>query len=90
METARNPRSPEPTTAAPRPVDGAATAPAGAPAAPRNRRRPFLILGVVAVVALGGVAAYNYATAGREGTDDAQVSADMVRSARASPARSRA
>jgi membrane fusion protein (multidrug efflux system) len=77
METARTSRSPEPVTA-PRPVDGASAAPASAPSAPRSKRRPFVILAIVAVLALVGVGAYNYATAGREGTDDAQVSADMV------------
>ena len=76
METARNPRSPEASAGVRPAVDGPTSSPTAAP--PRSRRRPFLILGMVAVAVLGGIAIYNVATAGREGTDDAQVSADMV------------
>src|SRR4249920_2345612 len=79
METVRNSRSPEANPVARPALEGAAAGPAAAtPAAPRSRRRPFVILAVVALAALGGVTIYKVATAGREGTDDAQVSADMV------------
>jgi membrane fusion protein (multidrug efflux system) len=59
----------------------AAAAPIAAVSAPpqaRRGRRPFMILGVVAVAVVGGIAVFHFATAGREGTDDAQVAADMV------------
>jgi membrane fusion protein (multidrug efflux system) len=77
METARNQRSPEPTSAGKPPVE-IAPGPAANATPPRKGRRPFIILGVIAVLALGGIATYHFATAGREGTDDAQVTADMV------------
>src|SRR3954465_10930323 len=57
----------------PQPV---ATAPAES-AAPK-RRKPFLILGVIALVVLvgvGGLAVYNH---GKESTDDAQIEAAAV------------
>ncbi|MFL5406969.1 MAG: biotin/lipoyl-binding protein, partial [Myxococcales bacterium] len=57
----------------PQPV---ATAPAES-AAPK-KRKPFLILGVIALVVLvgvGGLAVYNH---GKESTDDAQIEADVV------------
>jgi membrane fusion protein (multidrug efflux system) len=88
METARSLRSPatpgdapvtpaaEPVPATPAPV--AVPGPAPAAAAPRRSRRPFLILGVVAVLALIGIGLYATLTAGREETDDAQVGSDMV------------
>ncbi len=44
----------------------------------RRKRRPFLILGVVAALVLAGVGLYVMATAGHEETDDAQIAADMV------------
>jgi membrane fusion protein (multidrug efflux system) len=85
METARNPRSPEASASVRPAVDGPTSSASAnvavvdtSAAPPRSRRRPFLILGVVAVAVLGGIAVYHFATAGREGTDDAQVSADMV------------
>jgi membrane fusion protein (multidrug efflux system) len=77
METARNQRSPEPVSTGKPPVEVAA-APANTTAPPRRARRPFVILGVVAVLVLGGITAYRMMTAGRENTDDAQVTADMV------------
>ncbi|HEY7376040.1 MAG TPA: HlyD family secretion protein [Polyangia bacterium] len=46
-------------------------------AKPRGRR-PFVILGVVAVIALVTIGGYSLMTAGRENTDDAQVAADVV------------
>jgi membrane fusion protein (multidrug efflux system) len=76
METARSQRSPEPVSAKP-PVE-VAPAPANNTAPPKRARRPFLILGVVAVLALGGITAYRMITAGHENTDDAQITADMV------------
>jgi membrane fusion protein (multidrug efflux system) len=44
----------------------------------RRKRRPFLILGVIAALVLAGVGIYVVTTAGHEETDDAQVAADMV------------
>ena len=44
----------------------------------RTKRRPFLILGVVAGVMLLAIGGYLVLTAGEESTDDAQVAADMV------------
>ena len=41
-------------------------------------RKPFVILGAVAVAVLLGIAGYMLLTAGRESTDDAQVEADVV------------
>jgi membrane fusion protein (multidrug efflux system) len=40
--------------------------------------RPFLILGVVVLIGLGGLGAHLLATANEENTDDAQVEADVV------------
>jgi membrane fusion protein (multidrug efflux system) len=51
---------------------------APAPIAPKRGRKPFLILGVLAVAALGAIGVYRAVTAGHEETDDAQVAADMV------------
>ena len=77
METARNQRSPEPVSTGKPPVE-VAPAPANTTAPPRRARRPFVILGIVAVLVLGGITVYRMMTAGRENTDDAQVTADMV------------
>ena len=77
METARTQRNPEPVSTAKPPVE-VAPAPANATAPPRRGRRPFVILGIVAVVALGGITAYRMVTAGHENTDDAQITSDMV------------
>ncbi len=41
-------------------------------------RRAFLVLLAVAVVVVGGITAYSFATSSREGTDDAVVEADVV------------
>jgi membrane fusion protein (multidrug efflux system) len=73
METARNQRSTEAPSGGKPAVDAVT-----APAPPRRSRRPFLILAIIAGAVLGGIAIYNTVTAGREGTDDAQVTADMV------------
>ena len=77
METARNQRSTEPVSSGKPPVE-VAPAPANTTAAPRSSRRPFIILGVVAVLVLGGITVYRTMTAGHENTDDAQVTSDMV------------
>jgi len=45
---------------------------------PKNKRRPFVIVGIVVGVMLLGIGAYLVITAGEEGTDDAAVAADMV------------
>ena len=46
--------------------------------APKNARRPFAILGIVALVFLVGIGGYLLLTAGEVDTDDAQVAADVV------------
>jgi membrane fusion protein (multidrug efflux system) len=46
--------------------------------APPRKRRPFVVLGGIALVALVAVGGYTVLTHGRESTDDAQVAADMV------------
>src|SRR6186713_2693609 len=49
--------------------------------APKGRARggrAFLALGVLILVVVGGIAVYSFATANREGTDDAVVEADVV------------
>ncbi|HEX9100687.1 MAG TPA: HlyD family secretion protein [Polyangia bacterium] len=45
---------------------------------PKNKRRPFVIVGIVAGAMLLAIGAYMLATAGEEDTDDAQVAADTV------------
>jgi membrane fusion protein (multidrug efflux system) len=49
-----------------------------APPPKPRARRPFIILGVVATLAVAGFGGYTLLTAGRENTDDAQVAADVV------------
>ena len=83
METARSTRTESASAAAPLAAPAPAHAPAPVAAAvpapqPKSGRRPFLILAVVAVLAVIGVGVYHVATAGREGTDDAQIAADVV------------
>jgi membrane fusion protein (multidrug efflux system) len=82
METARQQQIPASTPdndvtggkpAAPSVNDQAAKAPAK-----RRGRRPFVILGVVAAIALAVIGVYSVMTSGRENTDDAQVAADVV------------
>jgi membrane fusion protein, multidrug efflux system len=66
-------------SAAPQPEATSSPAIAVAEAPPvKRKRRPFLILGVVAAIVLGGIGLYAVATAGHEETDDAQIGADMV------------
>jgi membrane fusion protein (multidrug efflux system) len=65
-----------------------ATAPATAPAAPviappvpeapRNKRRPYVIVAVIVAVMLLGIGGWLLLTAGEQDTDDAQVMADLV------------
>jgi membrane fusion protein, multidrug efflux system len=47
-------------------------------AKPARKRRPFVVLGVIAVVAVAAVSLYAKLTGGRESTDDAQIAADIV------------
>jgi len=54
----------------------AAAIPAAAPK--KNPKKAFLILGAVVLVAVLAIGGYLFATAGKENTDDAQVSADLV------------
>jgi membrane fusion protein, multidrug efflux system len=76
METARQATSAATApTAVPQPKNDVGLAAADAPA---RKRRPFLILGVIAVVAIAAVGGYSVLTAGHEGTDDAQIAADVV------------
>lgn len=80
METARNQKAASETAADGAPASAAApaAAPADARSKPARSRRPFAILAVVVIVALGGVGVYRHLTAGQESTDDAQVAADTV------------
>jgi membrane fusion protein, multidrug efflux system len=87
MESAAQPTQPtlaisdRPQPAAATPLTAAAPAvvvPATADAPARRKRRPFLILGVIAVLALAFIGVYTMMTAGRENTDDAQIAADVV------------
>jgi membrane fusion protein (multidrug efflux system) len=70
METARQPA----TLPLPEPKGDVGVA----AAKPARKRRPFVVLGLVALVALVAVGTYALATGGRESTDDAQVTADIV------------
>jgi membrane fusion protein (multidrug efflux system) len=70
METARQASTAAPLKAEPK--NDVADAP------PARKRRPFVVLGVIAAVALIAVGGYAFLTHGRESTDDAQVAADMV------------
>ena len=45
---------------------------------PKNKRRPFVIVGIVVAALLVGIGGYLLLTAGEEGTDDAAIAADMV------------
>ena len=58
---------------APRPA-----APAAEPEAPKNKRRPFMIVGVIVAVMLVAIGGYLLMTMGEEDTDDAAIAADMV------------
>ncbi|MES1207592.1 MAG: HlyD family secretion protein [Pseudomonadota bacterium] len=83
MESAATTTKSRATTTAQPTADGPTSSPAivvpSAEAAPAKRkRRPFLILGIIAALVLAGIGIYMLATAGHEETDDAQTAADMV------------
>jgi membrane fusion protein, multidrug efflux system len=69
---------------APAVVLAAPAAPAVVLAAPaaeapvKKKRRPFVILGIIAVLTLTFIGVYTAMTTGRENTDDAQIAADVV------------
>jgi membrane fusion protein, multidrug efflux system len=70
----------------PVPRENAAPPTAGAPPTvaapeaepPRNKRRPYAIVGAIVAVMAVGIGGYLLLTAGEQDTDDAQVYADMV------------
>ncbi len=65
--------------APPRDQAGPAPAKAAEPAAKtRSARKPFMILGVLAVIVLSAVGGYALYSANRESTDDAQIESDVV------------
>jgi membrane fusion protein (multidrug efflux system) len=87
MESAAQPSQSNPAindrqqTAAATPLTAAAPAvvvAATAEAPAKRKRKPFVILGIVAVVTLAFIGVYTMMTAGRENTDDAQIAADVV------------
>ncbi|HXJ20812.1 MAG TPA: HlyD family secretion protein [Polyangia bacterium] len=82
METAAktNGKSMSAQSAAPQPEASSSPAIAAVAEAPpaKRKRRPFVILGIVAAIVLGGIGLYALATSGHEETDDAQIAADMV------------
>ena len=49
-----------------------------APPARSRGRRAYLALGILILVVVGGIGVYSFATANREGTDDAVIEADVV------------
>ena len=65
------------TTTPSRMNDGPPTGASETPAR-RSGRKPFLVLGAVILAGVAGTAAYFFATANYESTDDAQVEADVV------------
>ena len=56
----------------------ASSAPADEAEPPNSRRRPYVIVGVIVGAMLLAIGGYLLATMGEQGTDDAQVAADMV------------
>src|SRR5438552_2234560 len=86
MESAAHPSQPtsaindRPQTAAATPLTAAAPAVlvATADAPVKRKRKPFVILGVVALLTLAFIGVYTMMTSGRENTDDAQIAADVV------------
>jgi membrane fusion protein (multidrug efflux system) len=88
-ETTAAATAPAPAPAAPGPATPTPAKPPAAPAAPElahhepvirseKARRLYFILGGAVVILLIGYAIYAFVTAGRESTDDAQISADIV------------
>src|SRR5580693_7399126 len=84
MESAAQPTTPlneRQQTAAATPLTAAAPAvvvAAAADAPAKRKRKPFVILGVIAVLTLAFIGVYTMMTSGREDTDDAQIAADVV------------
>src|SRR3954464_2996481 len=83
MESVAKQQRPQPVTTAPAESAAGGAGFAGDGRRPQagasvTKRKPFLILGVIALVVLvgvGGLAIYNH---GKESTDDAQIEADVV------------
>ncbi|MDB4966383.1 MAG: rane fusion component of tripartite multidrug resistance system [Myxococcales bacterium] len=61
-----------------RPPAAAPTQPAAETEPPKKKRRPFVLVAIVAGLLLVGITGYMIWTHGEENTDDAQVSADVV------------
>ncbi len=78
MESAAQTTGDRPQTTAAAPGAPAVIVAATADAPARRKRRPFVILGIVAVLAAAIIGIYTLLTAGRENTDDAQIAADVV------------
>src|SRR5579863_8122500 len=81
MESAAQPSpaiNDRPQSAAATPLAAAAPAVVVADAPARRKRKPFVILGILAVVTLAFIGVYTMMTSGRENTDDAQIAADVV------------
>src|SRR5580700_2145844 len=66
------------TTTSPKPVLAVSNASDREEAPPPKNRRPFLIIGALAVVMVVTIGGYALLTAGQETTDDAQVEAGVV------------
>ena len=64
--------------ASPRAPGSAHSVPLAEEGPPKNKRRPFVIVGVIVGAMLLAIGGYLLFTAGEEGTDDASVMADMV------------
>src|SRR5436190_467965 len=79
METARQPSA----SISPSNDVLATPAPAIVPTRARRGRRPFVILAVIAAVAVGAFVTFRALTGGRESTDDGQVAAARAAAARA-------
>jgi membrane fusion protein, multidrug efflux system len=80
MENESKPRlEPVPRDARPAEVTLApAPTPVAADEPPKNKRRPFVIVGAIVAVMLVAIGGYLLATMGEEGTDDASIASDMV------------
>jgi len=79
METNESKPRLEPVPRDARPTDAPRTpAPAEEAEPPKNKRRPFVIVGIIVGIMLVAVGGYVLFTMGEEGTDDAAIAADMV------------